>query len=128
MPGLDNFQKVAGFSFLEREQKPLIQNEECCLGVLLYHLPVRSIRPCEGQVTEKVGKPDIPDGKEVAAGGYAEGAGEIGFTYPGGTHNDYVVEFMDVGTGGEPRNQGLIKIGKPPALPGDSKGLTIPGL
>jgi hypothetical protein len=49
---------------------------------LFYHFPVRAVCPRKGQIAEKVGKPDIPDGKEVAAGGYAEGAGEIGFTTP----------------------------------------------
>jgi hypothetical protein len=68
--GFNDFQKVTGFSFFQRKQKPFIQDKEFYLGVLFYQFPVGTISTGKSQVAEKVRKPDVPHGEKTATGGY----------------------------------------------------------
>ena len=96
MPGFHNLQHVAGFAVGQRQQQPFVQNQQADFLVLLANLLVDSLAPGDRHFIEQVRQADVFDCVEIAAGGNAKGAGEIGFAGAGRAEDDDVVFFGDI--------------------------------
>ena len=109
VPGLNDLQQVAGLRFLQAVEQPLVQNQQGGAFVLLDDLRERAVAASHSQLRKQFRKADIAHLHEVADGGHAQGAGQVGLSRTGRAHEDDVVGFGDVRAGGQSRNHGLVQ-------------------
>lgn len=107
--GLYQFQYIPGLCFLEGIEQPLVQDEQLVLLELFHVIPVGSIGPGHGDLHQQIRQADVPHGVKAAAGSHAKGAGQISLSGPGGSQNDDIVCFLEVGAGGQAQDLLLVQ-------------------
>ena len=99
VPGLYQFQHIPGLCLFEWVEQPLIQNKQLLFSELFHVILVGSVGPSHRDIHQQIRQADIPNGIKTAAGGHAKGAGQVGLSGLGGSQNDDIVCFLEVGTG-----------------------------
>ena len=99
--GLYQFQHIPRLCLLEGVEQPLVQNKQLLFPELFHVVPVGSVSPGYGDLHQQIWQTDIPDGIKAVAGSHAKGAGQVSLSGTGGSQNDDIVGFLEVGAGGQ---------------------------
>ena len=109
MSCMDDLQQISGFRFCQRDEHPLVQNEQVRFLPLGQHLLEAALASGYGQFLQQLRKSNVAHRKALLAGFHAQCAADVGLTATGGTHNDNIVPFLDILTGSQCFNEGSVQ-------------------
>lgn len=75
--------------------------EQLHLFIALHHIPVGAVSSGNADLGQNIREADILDTIEIAVGGNAQRAGKLGFSNASRTHDEHVVCFLNISTGGQ---------------------------
>jgi hypothetical protein len=87
---VEDLQEVSGVDRGERIADPVVENEERHAGKLVEEAGIGTIGMGEGELTEEARGSQVAHRKPLAAGGLAEGTGEVGLAGAGRPDDDHV--------------------------------------
>ncbi len=98
MSRMNDLQEITGFDFGQRDEHPLIEDQEVHFAELVHDFPVSPVTAGDGEFIEHFGKSNVTDGEEVLTSFDPKGTSEIGLPGAGGAKDDQIVRFANENT------------------------------
>src|SRR5699024_6706827 len=101
---------ILGFLRGQRTNQPFVQNQQVFLLVRFKHLFQCSTTAGNAQFVQQLWHTDVLHLLETAAGGIAQGTGDVSLAVARGSLEDNVVAFVNVLAGGKPQYLCLVQL------------------